>query len=439
MNIVQITPGAGKMFCGNCFRDNALVQVLRAKGHETLMVPLYLPLTLEEPDQSETTPIFFGGISVYLEQKSALFRKVPGWVTRMLASPRFLKLVEGRAGSTRPADVGELTLSMIRGEQGNQARELRELIDWLKTQPRLDVICLSNVLLVGLVRRIRAELGVPVVCMLQGEDDFLDALPMAQRETTWREVAERAREADLLIAPSRYFADRMAARLGIAPERIQIVHNGINLENFEPADIPPRTPVLGYFARMCREKGLDVLVDAFLEIRRRGSIPNLRLHVGGGMGPSDAPFVKGLRRRLNSAGLETDVAFFENPDRSEKQAFLRGLSVFSVPARYSEAFGLYVIEALASGVPVVQPRHAAFPELIEATGGGVLCEAGNVGSLADAIEGLLKSPDQARELGRIGRAAVRDRFSAERMADNMLAAWRSIPAGGGVKGAAVSV
>ena len=126
------------------------------------------------------------------------------------------------------------------------------------------MICLSNVLLVGLVRQIRAELGVPVVCMLQGEDDFLDALPMAQRETTWQVVAERAREADLLVAPSRYFADRMAARLGIAPERIQIVHNGINLENFEPADIPPRTPVLGYFARMCREKGLDVLVDAFL-------------------------------------------------------------------------------------------------------------------------------------------------------------------------------
>src|SRR5215467_4818424 len=77
VKIIQITPGAGAMYCGNCLRDNALVEALRRLGHEVLMVPLYLPLTLDEPDQSTNTPIFFSGINVYLEQKSASFRRIP--------------------------------------------------------------------------------------------------------------------------------------------------------------------------------------------------------------------------------------------------------------------------------------------------------------------------------------------------------------------------
>ncbi|HUR44250.1 MAG TPA: hypothetical protein VMZ27_00145, partial [Candidatus Saccharimonadales bacterium] len=142
MRIVQITPGAGGMYCGNCFRDNALVAELRKGGHETLMVPLYLPMTLDEEDQSTGTPIFFGGISVYLEQKSALFRNMPGWVHNVLSSPKLLKWAAGKAAKTKAADVGELTLSMLQGEEGNQARELDEFIAWLKGQPKPDVICL---------------------------------------------------------------------------------------------------------------------------------------------------------------------------------------------------------------------------------------------------------------------------------------------------------
>ncbi|MDA1273616.1 MAG: glycosyltransferase family 4 protein [Verrucomicrobia bacterium] len=426
MNIVHVTPGAGKMFCGNCFRDNALVAALRKMGHHTLMVPLYLPLTLDEEDQSFGTPIFFSGINVYLEQKSAFFRRAPEWLHRLLASPKLLQLAAGRAARTRAADVGDLTLSMIRGEEGNQARELKELIEWLKTQGALDVVCLSNALLVGMVRQLKAELGVPVVCMLQGEDAFLDGLPDVQREITWKTLAERAAEADLLVAPSRYFADRMSSRLGIARNRIQVVSNGINLENYKLADARPNPPVLGFFARMCSEKGLDLVVDAYIDVKRRQSVPNLKLHVGGGMGPGDVEYVNGLRRKLASAGFESDVEFFPNLDRSEKQAFLRGISIFSVPARYSEAFGLYVIEALASGVPVVQPRVSAFPELIEATGGGLLCEAENPRSLADSIDELLRTPEKAEELGRAGARAVTERFSVERMAENMMAAWSGL-------------
>src|SRR5260370_6243415 len=220
MNIVQITPGAGAMFCGNCLRDNALVAALRKLGHQAVMVPLYLPITLDEPDQSNGVPIFFGGINVYLEQKSALFRSAPGWFHNLLSSASLLKWAGGRAAKTRPEELGELTLSMLRGEDGNQARELDELIAWLKTQPKPDVVCLSNALLMGLVRQVKSELGVPVACTLQGEDSFLDVLPEPHRTNCWRTLAERAAEVDVFIAPSRYFGDLMRERLNLPAERV---------------------------------------------------------------------------------------------------------------------------------------------------------------------------------------------------------------------------
>src|SRR5258708_6400210 len=191
MNIVQITPGAGAMFCGNCFRDNTLVAALRKQGHSVLMVPLYLPLTLDEEDQTRGTPIFYNGINVYLEQKSEWYRGAPNWMHLLLASPTLLEIAASRAAKTRAADLGDITLSMIRGEEGNQARELEELIAFLKTQPRPDVVCLSNALLVGFARRLKSELGTRVACVLQGEDSFLDALSDESLALTWRTLAER--------------------------------------------------------------------------------------------------------------------------------------------------------------------------------------------------------------------------------------------------------
>ena len=430
MNIIHLTPGAGAMYCGGGLRDNALVAALRKLGHRALMVPLYLPLTLDEEDQSAGTPIFFGGINVYLEQKAAIFRDAPGWLHDLFASRGLLKWAAGKAAKTRAADLGELTLSMLRGEAGNQARELEALIAWLKTQPRPDVLSLSNALLIGMARRIKSELHVPVACALQGEDFFLDALPEPHRAACWRTLAERAAEVDLFVAPSRYFGDLMRERLGLPAVRVRVVHNGINLEGYggegqkgaplSTLDPRPAAPVLGFFARMCPEKGLDTLVEAYLLLRQRGRLRQLKLRVGGSCGPADAAFVDSLRERLQAGGLLGDVEFHPNFDRTGKLEFLRSLSVFSVPARYGEAFGLYVIEAMAAGVPVVQPRVAAFPELIEATGGGVLCAAGEARVLAEAVEELLLNPARARALGEAGRRAVFTRFSADTMARETL-------------------
>jgi glycosyltransferase involved in cell wall biosynthesis len=304
MHIVQITPGTGGMYCGNCFRDNALVAEWRQLGHETLMVPLYLPLTLDETNQAAEVPVFFGGINVFLQQKSALFRRAPNWLRRWFDSPTLLRWAAGRAAKTRAADVGDLTLSMLRGEEGNQARELEQLVAWLRSRPAPDVVCLSNALLIGLARQIKHQLGTRIVCNLQGEDSFLDAMPSPHRERAWQTLAERAADVDLFIAPSHYFAGLMTQRLHLQPDRVRVVHNGINLDGFDPAQAPsPSTPTLGYFARMCPEKGLDTLVDAFLLLKQQHPGRPLRLRVGGGCGPGDQPFVHHLQQKLRDAGV----------------------------------------------------------------------------------------------------------------------------------------
>ena len=431
MNIVQLTPGAGGMFCGNCFHDNTLVAALRDLGHDATMLPLYLPIHVDEADQSAGSPIFFGGINVYLQQKSAWFRRAPGWLHRGLNARRLLAWAAGRAAKTRATEVGELLLSMLRGETGNQNREITELIGWLGKQAKPDVICLSNALLVGMVRRLKAELGVPVVCLLQGEEPYLDALPPALRPVVWKLLAERAADLDAWIAPSRWNAETMKLRLHLNPERLHVVHNGINLAGYpvagrEARGESQRAPVLGYFARMGKDKGLDTLVEAYIQLKQRGRVPRLKLHIGGGCGPADEPFVKALRVRLAEAGYIGEVSFSPNLNRAEKLAFLQGLTVFSVPATYGEAFGLYVIEALAAGVPVVQPRTAAFPELLAATGGGELCEPNDAKSLAEVLEGLLRNPERARALGEAGRQAVAKKFSAEAMAQATVQVFESV-------------
>ena len=423
MNIVQITPGAGGMFCGGCFRDNALVAALRKLEHRVLMVPLYLPMTLDEPDQSEGTPTFYNGINVYLAQKYKLFRKAPQWLHNLIGSPRLLKLLSKRAVKTRPADVGELTLSMLQGEQGHQSRELDELIAFLKTQDEQpDVVILSNALMMGMVRKIRLELDCPVIVTLQGEDWFVNSLPEQFRAQCWQHLAHRAQEVDLFVSPSQYYAAEMMRHLQLGPERMRIVHNGITLDGFMQAAVAPHPPSLGYFARMCEEKGLGLLVDTFIELKRRDKVPHFKLRVGGGCGPGDEPYVEELKSKLRKAKCLKDVEFYPNLSRGDKLAFFRQLTVFCTPAMYGESFGLYLIEAMAAGIPAVQPRTAAFPEIFEAIGAGILAEANPV-ALADAIMPFLRDPNRAREYGERVRESTHNMFSIALMAERMVAVY----------------
>ena len=409
------------------------MKALRDLGHDALMAPLYLPLTLDEPDQSASTPIFYGGINVYLDQKTRLFRAAPAWLRRGLASRGILQWAAGRAAKTRSSEVGDLALSMLRGEEGRQRQDLDELLAWLKTQVQPDVVFLSNALLLGLARRLKSELGATIACLLAGEDTFLDALSEPHRGESWKTAAERAADVDVFLAPSQYYADLMQSRLSLSPGQMSVLTLGINLEGYPQASVPGGrqlcAPTLGFFARMCREKGLDTLVEAYLLLRRKGRVPGLKLRVGGSCGPADEPLVESLRFRLREAGLADEVEFCPNLDRAQKVAFLQSLTVFSVPANYGEAFGLYLLEALAAGVPVVQPPGGAFPEVLAATGGGVLSSANTPVALAEAIEGLLLDPERAQALGERGRRAVTNEFSSRRMAERTLAILGRVGAG----------
>ncbi|MEZ4267695.1 MAG: glycosyltransferase family 4 protein [Myxococcota bacterium] len=418
MRVLQLTAGTGRFFCGTCLRDNTLVLALRRLGHDVVMVPLYLPMHVGPVDASEGAPVYFGGINTYLQQFSGFFRALPRWLDRALDTRPVLGMAARKAGMTDPADLGELTISMLRGAEGHQKKEVERLCRYLETLEKPDVICLSNALLAGLAQPLRERLGVPVVCTLQGEDGFLDAMPDADRTEAWSVLAQVAAHVDGFVAVSRYHGDLMTARLRLRAERVHVVRNGIDVSEIAPRASLPGVPTIGYLARMCHDKGLHVLVDAYIALRARwpSHLQAPQLEIGGVMNGIDVPYVDGLRRRLDEAGLSADVRFRPNLTHAEKIAFFADLTVFSVPAVYSESFGLYALEAMAAGVPVVLPRHAALTELVEATGGGRLFDPADPDDLAAALGDLLKDPATAEAIGLRARASAQADYHAERMA-----------------------
>jgi glycosyltransferase involved in cell wall biosynthesis len=430
MNLIQITPGAGGgYYCENCLRDAGLVRELRRRGHEALMVPLYLPPVAEGPSPADDVPIFFGGINVYLEQKTRLWGRLPQWMRGWLDARPLLRWAARRAGMTRTEDLGPPTLSMLRGEEGRQVAELEHLVGWLRERGRVDAVLLSNALLLGMARRMKEALGAPILCTLQDEDAFLDALPEPYRGQAWALLAERAADADAFLPVSRYYAGVMQRRLGLADERVHVVPLGVDVDDFAPAEESPDAPTVGYLGQQNPASGLDHLVEAYLAIRARGRVPGVRLKIAGGRTRGDEPYVAALRDRIAAAGADGDVEWLPIPDHNAKRDLLASLSVLSVPVREGLAFGLYVVEAAASGVPVVEPRAGALEELVEATGGGVLVPPDDPDALADAIEALLLDPERARALGRAGREAVRERFTVAHTADGVLDVVEAVRAG----------
>src|SRR5215203_2236192 len=169
MRIVSLTAGAAGMYCGTCLRDNSLARELIRQGHDVLLVPMYTP-TLTDDENVSSDKIFFGGISVYLQQHYPIFRKLPAFFDKLWDSEWALKLATAKSISVDPKVLGEMTVSMLRGEKGYQAREIRKLVDWLVQEPRPDVIDLPYTLLIALAEPLKAALKCPVTCTLQGED-----------------------------------------------------------------------------------------------------------------------------------------------------------------------------------------------------------------------------------------------------------------------------
>jgi glycosyltransferase involved in cell wall biosynthesis len=421
------------MFCGSCLRDNTLVAALISQGHDALLVPTYTPLRTDEPDVSQKR-IFFGGINVYLEQHIPLFRHTPRLIDRMLNAPSLLRWAGRFAAKTRAEDLGDLTVSMLRGEHGYQAKEVTKLIDWLEMEVRPEILNLTNVLLSGLVHELKRRLKIPILATLQGDDVFLEALPEPSKKQALDLIRAHCHDIDGFIATSVYYADFMADYLSIPRDKIHVVYPGLNLAGHSPLSGGRQPPepsergtnplTIGYFARISPEKGLHILADAFHLLKQMPDVPPCRLRVSGWLGENHRPFFNEIRERLQQRDLGDSFEHVESPDHLSKVQFLQSLDVFSVPTVYREPKGLYILEALANGVPVVQPRHGSFPELIEKTGGGLLVNPEDPEDLARGLKQLLVNPTLRHELGQKGKEAVHRQHGAAMMAQQTLEVYR---------------
>jgi glycosyltransferase involved in cell wall biosynthesis len=417
MKIAYITAGAAGSFCGSCMRDNTLVAALRKQGHDALLIPTYTPIRTDEVDVSNKR-VFFGALNVVLQDKLSLFRHTPWFLDRLFDAPGLLRWLSRFAGKTKAEDLVDLTHSMLRGEHGHQKKEFDKLVAFLQDHVQPDVIVLTNVLLSGMIPPLKDALGKPIVAVLQGDDIFLDALPEKARDQAKMLIRQNCMGCDRYIATCRAYADFMSGYLGLPREKMDVIYPGINTAGYElkpprPVDAPF---VIGFFARICPEKGLHHLVDGFWQLKKLRPDANVRLRVAGYLGPAQETFLREQEAKLTDAGLRDLYEHVDCPSHDDKAKFLAGLDVLSVPTVYREPKGLYVLEALVSGVPVVQPRHGSFPELIEATGGGILVEPGDASDLARTLLRLYDNREEAVSLGQRGRAAVVERFHDAAMA-----------------------
>jgi len=425
MRIAYISTGAGGMYCGTCIHDNTLAAALIRKGHEVALIPTYTPMRTDETSVS-LDRIFYGGINVYLQEKYAFFRHTPWIIDRPFSSPRLLNWLSKMASTTDARDLGALTVSVLKGEHGHQRKELEKLVTWLKESYKPDLVHLNISMFLGMVREIKNELDVPVLCSVQGEDLFLEELGEPFRSQASDIMRERANDVDGFVATSRYYADFMADFLNVPPEKFHVVMLGIKLDDYigMPNSKPESPFVIGYLARLAPEKGLHLLVDAYKKLRQKTGAGKLKLRVAGYLSKKDEAYYSKIRQQLLEESQAGDVEFYGEVDRAQKVNFLSGLHVLSVPTVYRESKGLFVLEALANGVPIVQPRHGAFPEFIEATGGGILVEPQSSDALADGLEQLMNDHGQREEMGRIGKEAVRRYFSDQVMADAMVEVYK---------------
>ncbi len=424
MKIIHLVPGSGGTFyCQNCLRDSALVREQRSMGHDAVLTPLYLPL-LDDQHQDSGAPVFYGAISLYLRQQSAFLRKLPTALTRLADARPFLAMAARKAGSTRAAGLEAMTESMLLGDEGNQSAELQQLVTWLKSEGKPDVIHLSNALLLGLARRLRRELDVPIVCTLQDEDQWINPMPEHWSERIWTLMADRAGDVDAFVGVSHAYSARMIEEMNLNPDKVHVVWVGIDPTVYREAK--PEVPVIGYLSRMCENLGLGELVDAFIELHGEPGLEQLRLHICGGHTGDDRKFLKQIKQKLKRKKLLSYTTFVDRLELSDRIDFLEGLSVLSVPIPNGEAFGAFQIEALAAAVPLVQPAVGAFPEIIEKTGGGIAYDPSQPKALVDALRSMLLDPKRARALGLAGRERVHEHFTMQRMASEIVEIYEAV-------------
>ncbi len=411
------------MFCGSCMHDNTLARALnRIPGIECMLIPTYTPIRTDEENVS-IDRIFLGGIAVYLEERFPPLRYAPRWLVRWLNQPWLIRWAAQRAVKTDPSVLGALTVSLLEGRAGHQRRDIDELAEWLALHVEPDRIVLSNMLIGGCIPALKDAVGCPVCVTLQGDDIFLDELLEPYRSQAVQLIRRLVPHVDAFLVNSRYYADYMGGWFHIPSDKLHIVPLCIDPTGLATPDEQPakrQSPTIGYLARLAPEKGFHLLVDAFLQLKKLPKTTNVQLRIAGWLGPQNKAYFAEQMAKLRQSGYEGDVVYLGEVDRAGKAAFLHSIDVLSVPTVYPDPKGLFVLEAWCAGVPVVQPAHGAFPELIEAIQGGRLFKPTDATALAEALNEVLTNLDHWREKGHMASQRVCQERNCDRIARQLV-------------------
>lgn len=417
MHIAIVTAGGAGMYCGSCMHDNTWARALIDYGELVTLIPTYTPIRVDEENASSRR-VFLGGLNVYLRARYGAWRSLPGFLTKWVDAPWVINLATRFAVSNDAKLLGMLTRAMLDADDGPQREQYEELATYLADELKPDVICFSNALLAGALPALRRKFPGPILCTLQGDDIFLDGLNEPYRSEVMSRLKKLTGLFDGFVTHSRFYCDHMGRYLDIPAEKFRLLPLSIDLEGHvgESRTREGEPFTVGYFARICPEKGLHRLIEAFRILQQRH--PAVRLLAGGYLGKRDLKYFAQVERDAGDLGAA--FRYIGSPDRAGKQAFFQQIDVLCVPTVYQEPKGIYVLEALANGVPVVLPRHGAFPELIETTAGGKLVVPGDPAALAAALEELYLNPEHRLELGRQGRDVVHARYHPQALAAQTL-------------------
>lgn len=414
LRIVYLTAGAGGMFCGSCLHDNDVAKTLMKQGHDTILMPLYTPIRTDQDNASAET-LFYGGISVYLQQISPVFRWMPKFVDSILNSPKLVAWFAARAAATSAKKLGALTVSMLSGENGNQRKEVHRLCGWLK-QIEPDAIIFSNLLIAGCVSTLKNSLpSTKLAVMLQGDDIFYDSLPEPYRAQALERMQAIAQLVDRFMVHSRDYQDRMSQLLKIAPDRMAICPlsiDGKDLLAMDRGAVANRPPTVGYLARIAPEKGLHLLVDAFIRLKAESNT-SAQLQIAGWLGKQNQEYWDKQKAKLDEAGLNNDYKFLGTIDRNQKVDFLSKIDLLAVPTTYREPKGLFALEALAAGVPYLLPNHGAFPELHQRAQCGKLHAPDSVEDITKGLAEMLGDIQKTRQYSAKCRDYIRQQATVE--------------------------
>ena len=410
MKIAYLLPGSGGSFyCGNCTRDKFLTQSLKRAGNDIIMIPMYLPLTID--DCEADSPIFYGAVNIYLEQLSPIFKYLPQWAKKLLDSDKILRYAAKQSGSTSAVGNEAMTISMLKGEHGKQAHDLDILINWLKEHEKPDVVHLSNALLSGLAAKLKQELGCKIICTLQDEDEWIDEMREPYCTQTWKIISENAEHIDTFIAVSQYYADLMKAKLDVPAEKIKVVYNSIGTELIRKNKHSTDFHTIGYMSKINSLFGADLLFEAFAALKKETQFRNLKLNYTGGYTEDYKKVVSDLKRKAKQLNIENDIEFFEDLSYEGKKLFMENISLFCVPSRRKEAFGMQILEAFAAEVPVIMPGIGAYSELVEKSKAGLCYDPNDITALTATLRKVLTDKKLYAELQQNCHAAIKTVFS----------------------------